>query len=589
MTNSFCDDFGQSQFTRRHLDLLGESSTESPLRVVALVDYDAFYAQVETVRLGLEPTKPLAVRQWNAVIAVNYPAREYGIKRGMSVEEVRRLCPSLTLQHVATWREGDPMWAYRPDVIDHLTTDKAALDPYRIESRKTLKLVKDLLPSHPTQRIEKASVDEFFVDLSSQVHDILIQRFPELSGCETGSNARLPMPELSSQPQWSPDELTPNVSPVEDTEPLDWDEIALDVGAEIVRNIRKHIKQKMGYTTSAGISHNKVLAKLASGYRKPNQQTTVRRRDVGSFLASYKVTKILGLGGKLGAKLIETFGSDSRRDLLQVSHKDMISSLGSKPGDWVFNVIRGHEASPVVCRTIVQSMLSARTFTPFLQDIEQAERWLRIFAADLKGRLDDVNAELDRPRRPKTIAVNHHIRGRFGPTRRKQITISPHTPINQDTLFALSKALLKKMDREEPSWPCMGISVSIGNFGENVCQGKSIASFFEPGTPRKRPSVELQSGQTKARKLNGLENGGGGQVYEHDFKDFDNNIDKEDFTEGGNTTPDKASDGQDLSLGEKASQYTCPKCNSLVAAQDVLEHLDWHVALALQNPSQQSE
>ncbi|SPJ83644.1 related to DNA polymerase eta [Fusarium torulosum] len=583
MTDSFCNSSSHSQFTRRHLDLLGESSTESPLRVVALVDYDAFYAQCETVRLGLQPTEPLAVRQWNAVIAINYPAREHGIKRGMSVEDVRRLCPSLTLQHVATWREGHPTWAYRPDVIDHLTTDKAALDPYRIESRKTLKLVKDLLPSHPTQRIEKASVDEFFVDLSSQVHDILLQRFPELSGRETDPDARLPMPELSSQPQWSPDELISNVSPVDDTEPLDWDEIALDIGAEIVRNIRKHIKQEMRYTTSAGISHNKVLAKLASGYRKPNRQTTVRRRDVGPFLASYKATKILGLGGKLGAKLVETLGSDSIRDLLQVSHKDMISNLGSVQGDWVFNVIRGHETSPVVRRTIVQSMLSAKTFTPFLQNIEQAERWLRIFAADLKGRLDGINAELDRPRRPKTIAVHHHIRGRFGPTRNKQMTISPHTPINQDTLFALSMALLKKMDREEPSWPCMGISVSIGNFSENAHQGKSIASFFEAGKTRKRPSVELQSGQTKVRKLYGLE--GGGHLCEHDFEDPD----EEDSTEGRNITPDKASEGQDLSPGEKASLYTCPKCNSLVAEQDVLEHLDWHVALALQNPSQQSE
>ncbi|KAJ4248464.1 N-acetyltransferase eso1 [Fusarium torreyae] len=582
MTDSFSDSSGYSQFTRRHLDLLGESSTESPLRVVALVDYDAFYAQCETVRLGLEPTEPLAVRQWNAVIAINYPAREYGIKRGMSVEEVTRLCPTLTLQHVATWREGDPKWAYRPDVIDHLTTDKAALDPYRIESRKTLKLVKDLLPSHPTQRIEKASVDEFFVDLSSQVYDILLQRFPELSGLETYSDARLPMPGLSSQPQWSPDELISNVGPVDDTEPSDWDEIALDVGAEIVRNIRKQIKEKMKYTTSAGISHNKVLAKLASGYRKPNRQTIVRMRDTSSFLASYKATKMLGLGGKLGAKLVETFGSDSIRDLLQVSHKDMVSSLGSEQGDWVFNVIRGHETSPVVRRTIAQSMLSAKTFTPFLQNVDEAERWLRIFAADLQGRLDDVNEELDRPRRPKTIAVHHHIRGRFGPTRNKQMTISPHTPINQDTLFALSKALLKKLDREEPSWPCMGISVSIGNFGENARQGKSIASFFEAGTIRKRPLVESQAGQTKVRKLDGLENGGGGQLGGNDSKDFDDNLDGEDFAEGGNVIPDKVSEGLDLPPGEKTSQYECPKCNSLVEAQDVLEHLDWHVALALQ-------
>lgn len=252
MADSFPTSPGSSQFTRRHLELLGESSPESPLRVIALVDYDAFYAQCETVRLGLPPTEPLAVRQWNAVIAINYPARAYGLKRGMSVEEVTRLCPSLTLQHIATWREGDPTWAYRPDVIDNLTTDKAALDPYRLESRKTLKLVKDLLPTHPPQRIEKASVDEFFIDLSGQVHNFLLERFPELSGLQTEPDERLPLPESSLPLLWPPDELTTGMNSSQD-ETIDWDDISLNIGVEIVRDIRHRLSKDLGYTCSAGI------------------------------------------------------------------------------------------------------------------------------------------------------------------------------------------------------------------------------------------------------------------------------------------------------------------------------------------------
>jgi DNA polymerase eta len=76
-----------------------------------LIDFDAFYAQCETVRLELSPTIPLAVQQWNAIIALNYPARDFGLKRGASVEEARRLCPEFMLQHVATWREGKTTWA----------------------------------------------------------------------------------------------------------------------------------------------------------------------------------------------------------------------------------------------------------------------------------------------------------------------------------------------------------------------------------------------------------------------------------------------------------------------------------------------
>ncbi|KAI8193703.1 N-acetyltransferase eso1 [Colletotrichum sp. SAR 10_70] len=124
-----------SQFTYRDLQLLSQSSPESPLRVVALVDYDSFYAQYESLRLGLPPSKPLAVRQWNAIIALNYAAKERGVKRIMSADDARRICPDIVLQHVPTWREGDDRWRYRDDVLDHLKTDKASLDPYRGVSR----------------------------------------------------------------------------------------------------------------------------------------------------------------------------------------------------------------------------------------------------------------------------------------------------------------------------------------------------------------------------------------------------------------------------------------------------------------------
>jgi DNA polymerase eta len=51
-----------------------------PLRVIALCDSDAFYAACEMIRLGI-PDKPLVVLQWQMLIAVNYPARKFGITR----------------------------------------------------------------------------------------------------------------------------------------------------------------------------------------------------------------------------------------------------------------------------------------------------------------------------------------------------------------------------------------------------------------------------------------------------------------------------------------------------------------------------
>ena len=54
----------KSRFIYRHLAQLALSSTNCPLRVIAHVDLDAFYAQCEMVRLDVAEDQPLAVQQW---------------------------------------------------------------------------------------------------------------------------------------------------------------------------------------------------------------------------------------------------------------------------------------------------------------------------------------------------------------------------------------------------------------------------------------------------------------------------------------------------------------------------------------------
>jgi DNA polymerase eta len=74
-------------------------------RVVALIDMDCFYCQVES-RLNPELTgKPMAVVQYNAwkgggIIAVSYEARASGVKRNMRGDEARQHCPDIVLVSV---------------------------------------------------------------------------------------------------------------------------------------------------------------------------------------------------------------------------------------------------------------------------------------------------------------------------------------------------------------------------------------------------------------------------------------------------------------------------------------------------------
>lgn len=58
--------------------------------------------QVEQRRLGLSADIPLAVQQWEGIIAINYAAKGRGVTRHMRVAEARAKCPELRCVHVQT-------------------------------------------------------------------------------------------------------------------------------------------------------------------------------------------------------------------------------------------------------------------------------------------------------------------------------------------------------------------------------------------------------------------------------------------------------------------------------------------------------
>ena len=288
---------------------------------------------------------------------------------------------------MATWREGDAKWAYHEDAFAHIATHKVSLDPYRLESRKILSTIKDVLPASPIQRVEKASVDEVFLDLSAQIHSILLQRYPEIRGPAPYDDPTecLPRPPTTAL-DWNTDALVDlDNDETEDDDP-DWDDIAMLVGSEIVRSVRAAIHERLKYTCSAGIAQNKMIAKLGSAHKKPNQQTIVRNRAVQQFMGSFKFTKIRNLGGKLGEDIVAKFGTEEVRELLDVSLPQLKSKLGDDTGSWVYGIIRGEDSSDVNSRTQIKSMLSAKSFRPTINSYDQAVKWLRIFVADIFSR-----------------------------------------------------------------------------------------------------------------------------------------------------------------------------------------------------------
>ena len=415
------------------------------------------------------------------------------------------------MQHVATWKEGDEKWAYHEDAFAHISTHKVSLDPYRMESRKILACIKDVLKPPPLQRVEKASVDEVFLDLSAQIHSVMLERYPEISGPAPYDDPTelLPRPPTTAL-DWDTDALIDLDNTENEDDDPDWDDIAMLIGSEIVRSVRAAIRERLHYTSSAGIACNKMIAKLGSGHKKPNQQTIVRNRAIQQFLGSFKFTKIRNLGGKLGEDVVAKFGTDQVKELLEVSLGQTKLRLGDDTGSWVYGVIRGEDYSEVNSRTQIKSMLSAKSFRPTINSFEQAEKWLRIFVADIFSRLVEEGV-LENKRRPKTINL-HHRQG--GQMRSRQAPIPSGRHIDEALLFDVAKNLLSQVVVDGRAWPCSNLQLSVAGFEEGLIGNRGIGGFLLRGEEAKAikhtlqdtedldlPDQAITQGHTKRHKL----------------------------------------------------------------------------------------
>lgn len=150
-------------------------------------------------------------------------------------------------------------------------------------------------------------------------------------------------------------------------EPLSLDEAYLDVShlrsdpAAIAREIRAQIREETGLTASAGISVNKLIAKIASDWNKPDGQFEVKADDVGRFMAELPVGRLWGVGGKTRAKLA-AMGIQTCADLLRIGQIDLARRLG-RSGAELWDLARGVDDRPVTPHRIRKSLSSETTFS----------------------------------------------------------------------------------------------------------------------------------------------------------------------------------------------------------------------------------
>ena len=241
------------------------------------LDLDAFFVSVERKQNSELNGKPLIVGGMGdrgVVAACSYETRKFGVHSGMAMKVARQLCPQAI-------------------VI------KGNASTYTKHSKEVTEIIKNQVPS-----FEKASVDEFYADLSGMDKFFGINQFAS--------------------------------------------------------ELRQTIIKESGLPISFGLSQNKVVSKIATGEAKPNAEIIIPHGNEKIFLAPLSVNKIPMVGNKTFQKLLNLGVREIKT--IQEMPVEMLESVLGQAGRTIWKRANGLDDTPIIPYHERKSISTERTF-----------------------------------------------------------------------------------------------------------------------------------------------------------------------------------------------------------------------------------
>jgi DNA polymerase-4 len=237
-------------------------------------------------------------------------------------------------------------------------------------------------------------------------------------------------------------------------EPLSLDEAYLDVSAShhcqgsatlIAKEIRQRIWDEVAITASAGVAPNKFLAKIASGWKKPNGLMIIRPQDVDSFVKNLPIEELFGVG-KVTAKKLHAAGFKLCSDLQSISLLELTEKFG-KLGQQLYEQSRGNDDRRVVPDRIRKSLSVEETFTQNITKPEDCIPVIDLLFQRLVSRIKDSE-----PNRP---IKNQYLKIKYGDF--KQTTIERAS--SEPDLMQFKKLFYDGIKREKISIRLLGLGI----------------------------------------------------------------------------------------------------------------------------------
>jgi DNA polymerase IV len=152
-------------------------------------------------------------------------------------------------------------------------------------------------------------------------------------------------------------------------EPLSLDEAYMDVSSDkggfgsataTARHIRARIREVTGLTASAGVSTNKLIAKLASDQNKPDGLTVIPPGREAAFVQTLSVRRLHGVGPVTAGRL-EAMGLHAVADLANTPREELAAEFRNS-ADWLLAMAHGIDDRPVREDRVRKSLGAERTF-----------------------------------------------------------------------------------------------------------------------------------------------------------------------------------------------------------------------------------
>lgn len=248
-----------------------------------------------------------------------------------------------------------------------------------------------------------------------------------------------------------------------DVEQYSIDEAFLDMtGTEalfgppltVAHTIRRRVKRELGFTVNVGIAPNRLLAKMASDFEKPDRVHTLYKYEIETKMWPLPVGDLFGVGPS-AAKKLNSFGICTIGDFARLDRETAIRMFGSR-GETLWNYANGRETDPVTKQGSRDNSYGNSVTMP--QDLPRPED----ADATMLALCDSVGRRLRADGKTARVVTVQLVDNAFRRTSHQ--TTLPNPTNSTDRLYHVAAELMRQM---WPARPVRLVGVSAEKTGED--------------------------------------------------------------------------------------------------------------------------